>query len=471
MPPKKNPYKKIIIALILLVILVGIYFGVRFYQASKQAAARATITDPKTGKTAFQTRNASSTGDPQIDINTGEDVSIVNTASTTPNVKQRLVQLWDQPVSGLDFIYKDIEITSTSTIATPVVRIPLPPVGSSTRVLNIDEKPTPPIRPEATTTIVYKKTVIKNQEFIYLWDRKSGNIYENLASTTNLSRLSNYTLPRMEEVFFLDGTSLLARGVSNNNENINSFYINLYKETATSTLFTSEIKSNNITAKQITVLPELKKIFYFITGTGRGVTTNPDGSAQISIINTSLTEWIPQYVNKNTVAATTRPSAYFPGYLFFINTNGSGNNQYILGDKYALTTLVSPNGQKVLFSEISNNQLETSIYDVKSKTTVTLSQSTLADKCGWSPDSTLIYCGIPQQLPSAPYPDAWYQNQTKFSDNLWSINPETGEFDVVIPLQDQVSVPIDVVNIKLSKSKKYLLFQDRYSLTLWKYEL
>jgi hypothetical protein len=95
----------------------------------------------------------------------------------------------------------------------------------------------------------------------------------------------------------------------------------------------------------------------------------------------------------------------------------------------------------------------------------------LADKCTWEPDSALIYCAIPQKLASAAYPDAWYQNQTDFSDNIWSINPETGEFRVVIPLQDQVSTPIDAYNIKISKTKRYLLFQDRYSLTLWKYQL
>lgn len=469
MPPKKNPYKKIIILLIILVIGVGIYFGVRFYQASKQAQIRATITDPKTGQTSFQTRTASTTDGPQILINNTEEAP-VNTASTVPNVTSRLIQLWDQPVSGFDFIYKDIEITSTSTITTPAPRA----VVRATSTRNIDERPatpqTPPA-PEATTTIVYKKTIIKNQEFAYFWDRKTGNIYENLSSTSDRVRISNYTLPRIEEVFFLDGTSLIARGVAGNNDSISALFINLYKENATSTLFSSKVSSINATSKQIAVSAELKKVFYFLNNTGRGFTINPNGSGQTSVISTTLTELIPQYVNKNIIALTTRPSAYFTGYLFFVNTNGSGNNQYILGDKYAFGTLVSPDGQKVLFSEIVNNQLETSIYDVRSKTVTQLSQATLVEKCAWDNTSTLIYCGIPQQLPQQAYPDAWYQNQTSFADNVWTINPSTGEFKAIIPLQDQVSVPIDVINIKVSATKKYLLFQDRYSLTLWKYEL
>jgi hypothetical protein len=312
---------------------------------------------------------------------------------------------------------------------------------------------------------------LKNQEFAYFWDRATGNIFENLSSSTIVSRISNFTLPRMEEALFIDGFSVLVRGVLTDNESITTKYISLYKETATSTLFSTTLKNLFIPAKQVSLLPSLKKVFYFTPKTGNGVSSSVDGTGVANIIKTSLTEWLVQYVNKDTIAITTRPSAYFPGYLFFVSTNGSGNNQYILGDKYAFTTLTSPNGQKVLYSEIVNNKLETSVFDVKTRTSITLSQATLTEKCAWADDSILVYCGIPQQLVAAPFPDAWYQNLTQFEDNIWSINPSTGEFQVVIPLQDQVTVPIDAFNLKISKTKKYLLFQDRYSLTLWKYEL
>ncbi len=462
MQPNKNPYKKILILLILLVIGAGIYFGIYFYQTSKKAQTRATITDPKTGKTAFQARTASTTDQPQIGILQDENPATINTASSVPNVTSRLVQLWDQPVSGFDFIYKDIEITSTSTVTTSI-----PSVATNTPRI-IDEKPAVVQTNKAT---VFKKTILKNQEFIYFWDRKTGHIYENLSSTTERVRISNYTLPRMEEVFFIDNISVLARGLSSNNESINSLLINLYKETATSTLYSTKIKPLNFSSKQISVLPEVKKVFHFINNTGKGTLTSVDGTNQTTILNTTITELIPQYINKSVAAVTTRPSAYFPGYMFLVSTDGSGTNEYILGDKYALGTLVSPDGKKILFSEIEQNQLRTAVYDIRSKTTVELSQATLPEKCAWDNTSTLLYCGIPQKLAQLPYPDAWYQNQTQFTDNMWTVNPLTGEFKAIIPLQDQVSVPIDVINIKVSKNKKYLLFQDRYSLTLWKYEL
>lgn len=449
-----NPFKKIIYILILLVLAVGIYFGITFYKAS-QSTKEIQITDPKTGKTSFQQRTGNSTDEnPQIGFTVTESRKPVEVASSTLPIKQRLVQLWKEPVSGFDFITKDLEITSTTTIST------------STKNLSIDEKKAP-----EQPLISYKKITLKNQEFIYFWDRATGHVYENIASSSDVFKLSNFTLPRMEEAWFFGSDSILVRGLSSDNENIYSRHIKLYKETSTSTVFTARTSNVNINSKQVAVLPSASKIFYFTNKTGVGYISNPDGTQKNQAISTSLTEWLYQYTNKDTISLATKPSAYFPGYLFFLKTNGKGDNEYVLGEKYGFTTLTSPDATKVLYSEILNNQLETSIYDIKTKQSIRLSQATISEKCTWNKDSTKVFCAIPQKLATAPYPDAWYQNKTSFSDNIWSIDPKTGDFEVIVPLQDQVSTPIDVSSIKISGSEKYLLFQDRYTLTLWKYDL
>lgn len=452
MQSKQGLLKKLIIALIILVIAAGIYFGITFYNASKNLKQGTNATpNLNPDRTPFQTRTSTS-GDIVISSNSNQEVTNPSTSTLVlPQLsKPRLIQLWKEPVSGFNFINKDREIISTSTATTTII------VGSST---------------VATTTVVYKTIVVKNQSYVYIWDRATGNIYQNLASTTDVERLSNYTLPGIEEAHFVDAITVLARGLDSSNEAVISTYLQLYRDIATSTLFSAREKNIPIEAKNVSYSNEAKKIFYFIEGTGQGIVANFDLSSFIRTIKTSITEWIPQYVNKATLAATTRPSAYFQGYLFFINNNGTGDNQYILGDKYGFTTLVSPDGKKVLYSEIQEDLLQTSIYDIASKTIVALTQSTISDKCAWTADSKKIYCAIPQQLALAPYPDAWYQGTTSFGDNIWSIDPETGEFDVVVALQDQVTDKIDAYNLKVSADQKYLLFQDKYSLTLWKYDL
>lgn len=440
----QNTIKKIIIILTTVIILGGIFFGVIFYQNTKkiQQPNSGDITNTNPERTPFQTRVSTST-----DFNTNtENNNILNPeiSTSTGVTKPRLLQLWKEPVSGFGFVSKDIDIISTSTD------------NSTTSIIKS----------------IQNKKVLKNQEFIYLWDRKTGHIYENLASTTDIAKFSNYTLPEAEEVFFVDNSSLILRILKNDNETIETFYTKLSRDLSTTTnIFTSDIKNTNIDSQNIAFSADFKKIFYFLKGTGRGILSSPDGVVKTNIINTPLSEFLPQYVNKDIVALTTKPSAYFKGYLFTLRTDGGGRNTYIIGEKYGFNTLVSPDGNKVIYNEILNNSLETFIYDIKSKSLTYLSQATIVDKCVWSQDSEEIFCGIPQKLSEAPYPDAWYKNDISFSDNIWSINADTGLFELIIPLQDQIATPVDVYKIQTSKNKKYLLFQDKNTLTLWKYQL
>lgn len=437
----QNTIKKIIILLTIIILVVGIFFGIKFYQNSKNPNAYITKTvntDP--GRTPFQTRVSTST---EVQTIIEDTNPVINPANIITPTKPRLVQLWKEPVSGFDFVYKDIEIISTSTN-------------------------------NSTSSIIKKiqnKNILKDQQFIYLWDRKTGHIYENLASTTDIVKISNYTLPGAEEVYFTDNSSLVVRKLEDDNDTISTKYIKLIKEFSTSTIYSTDVRDINIDSSNISFSNTAKRIFYFINRTGRGVVASADGSIRTNAITTTISEWLSQFVNKDMVALTTKPSAFFKGYLFILNTNGAGKNTYILGEKYGFNTLVSPDGKKVIYNEILNNTLETFIFDIKSKSSTYVSQSTIVDKCSWSADSKQIFCGIPQKLYEAAYPEAWYKNDISFSDNVWAINADTGSFRLIIALQDQVSTPIDVYKINVSKDEKHLLFQDKITLTLWKYDL
>ncbi len=470
MQNKSNLFKYTIIALTVIVVVLGLFFGVKFYKESRnQQPTEANTSNP----IPFQSRSRSASGtvtvvaNPETAVVTEVTQGIISTSSDV-TVRSRLTQLWDKPVSGFDFVYKDVVIPATTTrVSTSTASST---VGTTT-IRSIDEKKTPSTKKTATTDLKQKDTILKNQEYIYIWDRATGNIYENMASTSLVNRLSNTIIPGVQEAYFLDSTSAFIRSLDTDNERIISRYISLTKETATTTLTKATQSYVNQYTKQISFLPDSKKMFYFTEKTGQGTVGNADGSGQTTVIKTHLTEWLSQFVNKTTIAATTKPSAYYPGYLFFINSNGGGN-QFIIGERYGFTSLISPDGKKVLFSEIRNDRLELVVYDIKTKSEILLSQATLSEKCTWSSDSSVIYCAIPQTLQTLPYPDVWYQNKTDFADNIWSINPTTGEFAVVVGLQNRLpKTPIDAINLKVSKNKKYLLFQDKYSLSLWRFDL
>lgn len=437
----QNNFKKIIIILTIIVLAVGIFSGYRFYKNAKTSTQTngGGVSNTDRTRTPFQTRVSTSTGVETI----VEETVVENPTQPIVTEKPKLVELWKEPTSGFDFVYKDTEIVSTSTN-------------------------------NSTSTIIKKiqnKKILKNQEYVYVWDRKTGHIYENLASTTDIVKISNYTLPGAEEAYFADNSSVVVRNLLDDNETISTKYIKLTKDFSTSTTYTAVASDINIDSNNIAFSSDLKKLFYFINKTGRGIVTSIDGAVRLNAVNTTISEWLPQYINKNTVTLTTKPSAYFKGYLFTLNPDGNSKNTYILGEKYGFNTLTSPDGKKVIYNEILNDTLETFIYDIKSKNSTYLNQATIVDKCVWSFDSKKVFCGIPQKLIQAPYPDAWYKNDISFSDNIWSVDAETGEFKLIIPLQDQVPVAIDVYKIKISNNNKYLLFQDKNTLNLWKYEI
>ncbi len=439
----QNNIKKIIFTLTILILGIGIFFGYSFFQKTRTLTETngGDVTNTDRNRTPFQTRVSTSTN---VESFANEEI-VENPTGPDISEKPRLIQLWKEPVSGFDFVYKDIEVISTST-------------NNSTST-------------KAVINNIQKKNILKNQEYVYLWDRKTGHIYENLASTTDIIKISNYTLPGAEEVYFGDSSSIIARFLKEDNETISTRYIKLIKEFSTSTTYIAEAKDINIDSTNVSFLRSVKKTFYFINKTGKGVVASIDGVSRLNVINTTISEWLSQYVNNTTVALTTKPSAYFKGYLFTLVPDGNSKNTYILGEKYGFNTLMSPDGKKVIYNEILNDTLETFIYDIKAKSSTYLNQSTIVDKCVWGSDSKTIYCGIPQKLPQAPYPDAWYKNDIAFGDNIWSIDAETGDFRLVVALQDQVIVPIDIYKMNISSTNTYLLFQDKETLTLWKYDL
>lgn len=439
----QNIIKKIIIVLIFITIILGVFFGLKFYQASKKIDTANQNNNQIQNRTPFQTKVGTSS------IKTNNTVyNKTNTGtSTTATTENKLTQLWNEPVSGFDFVYKDIEINNSTSTDN----------STTTNIKNIKNK-----------------KFLKNQEYIYFMDRKTGHIYENLASTTQINKILNNTLTGTIEAYFGDNSSVITRSLEDDNETITTRYIKLYKDTyiSTSSTYLSDINNIKINSNYFAFIPSIKKIFYFVKNTGNGVVSSIDGSVKTIAIKTNISDWLIQYVNKDIIALVTKPSAYFKGYLFFLKPDGTQKNDYILGEKYGFNALVSPDGSKVLYNETINNFLETSIYDIKSKTYTYLTQATIVDdKCVWTNDSKKIYCAIPQKLEQLPYPDSWYKNDISFTDNIWSINPDTGEFLVTTPLQNKTEKPIDVYKIKISANGKYLLFQNKNDLSLWKYDM
>jgi len=192
-----------------------------------------------------------------------------------------------------------------------------------------------------------------------------------------------------------------------------------------------------------------------------GVIVNADGTKPRNVFSSPITEWMPQWVNKTTIAMTTLASDQAPGYLYFLNPT-TGVFTKILGPIQGLTTLTDPSAQNILYSQSANQSFTTHLYTVATGATADIGLATLPEKCVWQ-DTKMIYCAVPQNITPGDYPDNWYQGTVSFTDDLWSINISTKVTkDILSPSQ-----LFDMIHLGTSPDGSYLYFINKTDGTLW----
>lgn len=315
-------------------------------------------------------------------------------------------------------------------------------------------------------------------------ERATGHIYKINLDGTNKIRLSNATVPKsFEAVWSYKSDKMAVRYFEDPKSGsvkltVKTFLTSighLLKATSTSE---AELKGLALpaTVSEIAVSPAEDKIFY-LNSLGNdmteGVTADFSNKNQKKIFELPFGEFNINWPTKDNIALLTKPSAKAEGYLYFLNAK-TGALTRILGGIKGLMTVVSPDGEKIVFSGIGQNATEAKIYNVKSKTISNLGFAALADKCAWGEkNKNMIYCAVPAGRQAVPpnisgsnQPDAWYQGIASFDDGVWSKNVSTGESKNILS-----RFGADIMNIFVSDDENYLIFTDKNDGTLWSLKL
>ena len=216
-----------------------------------------------------------------------------------------------------------------------------------------------------------------------------------------------------------------------------------------------------------TVSPDGTKIF-FLTPSDGGVTgtiANINGTGQRKIFESPLTEWSPQWASPTTIAMTTLASHEAVGYLYFLNV-ANGDFKKVFGPIQGLTTLTSPDAKEVLFSQSTAKGIVTALYSTTTGAVQKIDLSTLPAKCTWETASVAI-CAVPQNIPSAQYPDDWYQGNLTLNDEFWTIDTAKSTTNLLFT----PSQKFDVRTLGTSPDNAYLYFINKIDDTLWSYRL
>jgi len=316
-------------------------------------------------------------------------------------------------------------------------------------------------------------------------ERGLGHIFETPLATFVESRIVNETRSQiMGALWGNGGKSVVVRFIDEKGGsaiiktsvlNLGAVGTSFARSTSTATDFikTEEVLLPDYIPFMATAEDGGDKLFYLENGVGisRGIITTFKNTAPSTVFNSAFTEWLPQFPSQQLITLTTKPSASVPGHLFFIDPKTKSATK-VLGGINGLTTLTSHNGKFVLFAETKNGTPGLYFYDTTKKTTRDLLLQTLPEKCVWGfKKTTMAYCAVPQTIPSAPYPDHWYQGLVTFSDAVWEINTVTFDTRKIMTPSSLGAPALDMTNLSLSSDDSSLIFINKVSGTPWVYTI
>lgn len=225
---------------------------------------------------------------------------------------------------------------------------------------------------------------------------------------------------------------------------------------------------------QIVASPTQDKIFYLLDAdeeTVSGIVANFDNTNQREIFASPFTDWSISWKNNDALFLTTKPSQEVSGSVYILNPSTGAFNR-LLGGIDGLTVNESSRSSLVLYSKSTEqgNGITTHVYDASSDSQEIIpTLATLSEKCVWSNTrESVVYCGIPNNLPVGMYPDDWYKGVIEFSDTIWEYNTNNRVQNIIIDLETQtLTDTIDIYNPSIDRGDNVLLFIDKSNSSLW----
>lgn len=169
------------------------------------------------------------------------------------------------------------------------------------------------------------------------------------------------------------------------------------------------------------------------------------------------------------VVYLTQSSGTAAGSIISINPQ-TGGTQTIQAGIFGLSAEPSPSGAKILYTQGTQNapyQPKLLLFDLLQKEIVDTGLTTLPQKCAFSPDETVLYCAVPENIPSsAVLPNHWRSGDFVSNDQIWQVN-----LNRLQGKQLTGATGYDISWLGLSADGLALVFQDKASGKLYRLEL
>lgn len=311
----------------------------------------------------------------------------------------------------------------------------------------------------------------------------TGHSYKVNPASPRPERITNTTIPKVYEAKWQkSGSGVILRYLKDDGETIETYY-GVIKKARTGLPAApgtaqagegSELQGTFLASgiKEIALSPDGRDVLYLREENGGGAlyTSRLGSDARRRLLLSPLREWALLWPTSGEALIFTKPSVASPGFLSTLSMD-TGHMETILSASSGLT-VGAGTGPRLLVGESLGSSFSLKVFNTDTRTTTTAPLQTLPEKCVFSPTQpTVIYCGVPRDIPRVAYPDAWYQGIVALSDELWMADLETGNVQLLSDLTRESGAPLDLIEIAVSDDASYLIFKNKRDSLLWSYKL
>ncbi|MBU1046337.1 hypothetical protein KKH36_00980 [Patescibacteria group bacterium] len=314
---------------------------------------------------------------------------------------------------------------------------------------------------------IFKENPTKDDFYTIRYiEKATGHIYETKTDILTNERISNKTIPKINNVKWLDKDNFIFNYIDNNI--IKTYSANL---TGTTTNNTVELNGVYLQNNIQDIIYFNDNLFYLINSgsDSKGILVNKENEKAQQLFFSPLREWLISNINNTLISFTTKSNENTLGYMFIYNPK-TDNFSKIINKKLNLSTLLNKNSD-ILYLYNENLKPQLSFYSSKEKINSNIPILTFPEKCVWSQDDINIFCGVPTQSISNNSLNDWYKGNVLFNDNVWKINIETGKLTEIISLTELEQEGIDVTNISITDNNDFLIFINKKDYSLWSLQI
>ena len=420
----------IIVSIILLIVLIG--FGLFYFFGGGKQKVSDFFTDNDFGSffdAESQSQNEIKSETTNIEQN------------QNPNAKYEapiLRQISFEPISG----YTYYSTTSTSTKTS----------------IDADGK-------EKIEEFLATSTVVRFQE------RATGHVYDVFEFIGSPQKVSNITEQKIYSTLFTNNKDqFLFQRPTFDYEQIQTTLAKITFSTTTGPQLQKTDISSSIS--DFVFNKKANKLVYSVKQNDESIVTvsNFDRTGEKALITLSFNEFLIDVINASEVLITTKASHSAPGYAYILNIT-TGSFTKILGDISGLLVKVSPDKKYYIYSESEQARPVVRILNTDQRIINALSFNTIPEKCFFSNKiNTEAYCFGSPIYKAGKYPDDWYKGKIFNFENLYRINLENGMVDIVYNFEAD-NLSFDIINPQITDDDKFVIFQNKYDLTLWSIDL